>query len=377
MDALLVILFMAAIGAIIGGFTNSLAIKMLFRPYKAIYLFGKKLPFTPGLIPKRRDELANQLGKMVVEHLLTPESIKNKLLDPSFKKALEQWANDELEKFLETNDSINQWVSKFGLQHIDEKTEDKLIQYVEAKYAKWLEELEHHKLGSILPVELQERISSNIPAFAAYITKKGEAYFDSPEGKQRLGIMIDDFFASRRMLGNMVQMFLGQQSLVDKLQPEILKFINSPGTTELLTALLTKEWDKIKDWSVGELEEKIGRELIVNTIKSSITKVIPIKEYTNKPINELLAPFKESMIGSVPKLIDWSLKAVAGRINDMMKVLHVEEIVKQQVESFSVERLEEMVLSISRREFKMITFLGAFLGGFIGIIQGIMVLIIK
>jgi len=45
--------------------------------------------------------------------------------------------------------------------------------------------------------------------------------------------------------------------------------------------------------------------------------------------------------------------------------------VRTEVETFSVERLEEMILSISRREFKMITYLGALLGGIIGIFQAL------
>lgn len=36
------ILFMVVVGAVIGGFTNLLAIQMLFRPYKPIYIFGKQ-----------------------------------------------------------------------------------------------------------------------------------------------------------------------------------------------------------------------------------------------------------------------------------------------------------------------------------------------
>ena len=88
MGDMLTILFMAVIGAVIGGFTNLIAIKMLFRPYKAIYLFGRKLPFTPGLIPKRRDELAEQMGKLVVEHLLTADSIREKVLTAAFRSKI-------------------------------------------------------------------------------------------------------------------------------------------------------------------------------------------------------------------------------------------------------------------------------------------------
>ena len=63
LDFLWTLLFMAFIGALIGGITNHLAIKMLFRPHEAKYIGSWRVPFTPGLIPKRRDELANNLGK--------------------------------------------------------------------------------------------------------------------------------------------------------------------------------------------------------------------------------------------------------------------------------------------------------------------------
>ncbi|RSL34658.1 DUF445 family protein [Salibacterium salarium] len=77
---------MIIIGAVIGGVTNSLAIKMLFRPYRPVYVGKWRLPFTPGLIPKRRGEMAEQMGKMVVTHLLTPERIREKLDNPYFVK---------------------------------------------------------------------------------------------------------------------------------------------------------------------------------------------------------------------------------------------------------------------------------------------------
>jgi uncharacterized membrane protein YheB (UPF0754 family) len=61
----------------------------------------------------------------------------------------------------------------------------------------------------------------------------------------------------------------------------------------------------------------------------------------------------------------------------MLGQLHLQEIVREQVQSFSVSRLEEMVLGISRREFTMITYLGALLGGLIGALQGIIVMLIN
>ena len=53
----LVILFMVVVGAVIGGVTNVIAIRMLFHPFKPYYIFKMRIPFTPGLIPKRREKL--------------------------------------------------------------------------------------------------------------------------------------------------------------------------------------------------------------------------------------------------------------------------------------------------------------------------------
>ena len=36
------------IGAVIGYFTNLIAVKMLFYPRKPVYIFGHQLPLTPG-----------------------------------------------------------------------------------------------------------------------------------------------------------------------------------------------------------------------------------------------------------------------------------------------------------------------------------------
>lgn len=88
MDWIWMIIFMMIIGAVIGGFTNFLAIKMLFRPYRTLYIGKWQLPFTPGLIPKRKNELAAQIGKLVVGHLVTPESIKRNYQKKSLRKKL-------------------------------------------------------------------------------------------------------------------------------------------------------------------------------------------------------------------------------------------------------------------------------------------------
>ena len=61
---------MIILGAIIGGVTNMIAIKMLFHPFKPYYIFRFRIPFTPGLIPKRREEIARKIDKLLRNILL-------------------------------------------------------------------------------------------------------------------------------------------------------------------------------------------------------------------------------------------------------------------------------------------------------------------
>ena len=63
-------------GSIIGYFTNDIAIKMLFRPYKAIYVGKRKLPFTPGLIPSNQERLAQKVSDTIMGSLLTPGELQ-------------------------------------------------------------------------------------------------------------------------------------------------------------------------------------------------------------------------------------------------------------------------------------------------------------
>lgn len=78
------------LGAIIGYVTNALAIRMLFRPLKAIRFFGLRLPFTPGVIPKQRYVLADSIGQMVSERLITEDALERQVAAPEFQEGLQK-----------------------------------------------------------------------------------------------------------------------------------------------------------------------------------------------------------------------------------------------------------------------------------------------
>ncbi|MEQ2529629.1 DUF445 family protein [Bacillaceae bacterium CLA-AA-H227] len=378
MSIVYTILFMVIIGAVIGGFTNHLAIKMLFRPYNPVYIGKWRVPFTPGIIPKRRDELANQLGEMVVKHLLTPESIQKKFLNESFQQEMTKVVQKELEKFLTSEESLEQLMERIGYTDSQVKLKEELDAFLEKKYDQLMDKYRARPLKTVLSDEILEKIDSKIPQISGYILVKGRDYFASVEGELRIDRMVNDFVKERSgMLGNMLQMFLGNVNLTERIQKEIIKFLNSEGTKDLVTTLLRKEWDKVLDWQAEKVEEQFGKEQLVKTVKQYLHKIIRVEQVLSTPISSLTEIYKERIIENVaPTAVQMFGGWLSNRIEDLMKRLHLADVVREQVESFSVQRIEEMVLMITSRELKMITYLGALLGGLIGLFQGIVMLFV-
>ena len=87
------------IGGVIGLFTNWLAIKMLFRPLKEIRVLGIKMPFTPGILPRERERIADSVGEIVAKELLTPDALETRFQDPILKEKLSATIDQGLEHF--------------------------------------------------------------------------------------------------------------------------------------------------------------------------------------------------------------------------------------------------------------------------------------
>jgi uncharacterized membrane protein YheB (UPF0754 family) len=376
MNEIFLIVVMVLVGAVIGGFTNALAIRMLFRPYHAKYIGRWKLPFTPGLIPKRREQLATQLGNMVVNHLLTEEAIAKKIQDPSFKKQVVQWAQMEASTFLYNGNTLREYLHKLNIpsEQLEDQIETKVIQYIKTTYERKMSTLSSQTINECINPYWQNKVDEFIPTGAKYISESLISYFNSEQGKEKLSKTIDEFLTGKGMLGSMVSMFLGNERLVDKVLPEIIKFLEDPANNELIEMIVDREWQKVKKLKISTIQQFIESDKILEQIQQFIVSELNANNLLDRPIKSVLSDEqKESIINeSIPKMMTMLLKATSKRLASGLEKLNLEQIVKEQVQSFSVARLEEMVLDISRRELKMITYLGALLGGLIGLLQGVL-----
>ncbi|MNE74680.1 hypothetical protein D3C80_1707730 [compost metagenome] len=91
-------------------------------------------------------------------------------------------------------------------------------------------------------------------------------------------------------------------------------------------------------------------------------------------ISSLIAPWKEQVEAAIPAITARVLQSIAKGIPAAVQAIQLPELVKEQVEKFPVERLEEIILNISGKEFRAITWLGVLLGGFIGLLQSLFML---
>ncbi|KIL46854.1 hypothetical protein KR50_25510 [Jeotgalibacillus campisalis] len=377
MNTFVLLMIMMVVGAAIGGFTNSLAIKMLFRPYKALFIGKWQIPFTPGLIPKRREELARQLGLMVVNHLLTAQSLKDRFLNTKQEKALTGWLQKESDRIFESEESVETWLGKFDIESPAPYVEKSMNEWIESQYEEVKERYKTQTLRETLPERWLVRLDDKVETVSNYILAKGTDYFDSDEGKERINIMIEDFFKTRGTLGSMIQMVMGNSSLADKVQPEIIKFLNHKGTHAILEQVLRKEWESVKDWQWDRAFSIVTDQDLLVRLQGLVKERINLAEWLKRPLGQAVAPLQEGTVNRlIPRGVEIARDLLSQKLEQLLSKMNLQEIVREQVDSFEVSRLEELVLGISRREFKMITYLGALLGGIIGLFQGVLVLLI-
>ncbi len=124
------------VGALIGYSTNWIAIKMLFRPHRPIFVFNYQLPFTPGLIPKEQKRLAKAIGATIAENLINPETLKATLLSAETKGKLDNAINDFFGKLCRTDETLQAMI----LQYVEEEELDDTRKTVEKALAAMIHE---------------------------------------------------------------------------------------------------------------------------------------------------------------------------------------------------------------------------------------------
>jgi len=110
------------IAAVIGWFTNFLAVKMLFHPKEKKRILSFEIQ---GIFPKRKKVLARKLGTLVANELISFDEIKNKLIKEENLDDVMELMDERITDFLE--DSLQE-SSPFLAAFMSEKKKTQLKQ---------------------------------------------------------------------------------------------------------------------------------------------------------------------------------------------------------------------------------------------------------
>ncbi len=92
-----ILFLIPVISAFIGWFTNWIAIKMLFHPKEPKKILGITIQ---GIFPKRQQQFAEKLGKLVSQELLSFADIQQKLVHPDNIQKLMPVVEEHIDQFL-------------------------------------------------------------------------------------------------------------------------------------------------------------------------------------------------------------------------------------------------------------------------------------
>ena len=116
------------------------------------------------------------------------------------------------------------------------------------------------------------------------------------------------------------------------------------------------------------VNEFVNSDVLNDELKKFIRK--SINEMTNRPINIILKDADESTFTNSICLLKTVFNTFAEKeLPRVIELFNISGIVERQINSFEVEYTEELILEIANKELKAITWLGALLGGIMGILS--------
>ncbi|MGV3043291.1 DUF445 domain-containing protein [Staphylococcus rostri] len=376
MQALLVILFMMVIGAVIGGVTNMIAVKMLFHPFKPYYIFGRRVPFTPGLIPKRRGEIATKIGQVVEDHLLTESLIREKLNAPEMQQTIRQTVANQVDRLRQDDMTIQRLAEYFDVDVVN-TSEQWIDQFVTNKLQTKYETHRKNTLEEIIPSDIIGVVDDKVAELDSVLLEKARNYLQSDKGYQDISEMLDTFFIEKGGIVSMLQMFMTTEAMAERIQKELIRLTHHHRAQSILATQIQAEYAKFKNM---QLETLVSDEQFVQLrgqVKDYVLDQLKLSQRAHQPLNRLVPKLFERMdVDGIDKITNLILNVLANRLSSIMRRVNIRGLIEEQINRFELDYIEQLIFEIANKELKLIMLLGFILGGLIGIFQGVIAIFV-
>lgn len=385
MNDLWTVIVSIIIAGFVGGITNHLAIKMLFYPRRELRFAGRRVPFTPGLIPKRKDEIGCSLGRVVADHLVTAEGLKGMLDKPEFRSRVDDKLKSYVEKWAAREETVEEMLLWLWPQDKLAAGKEALFRWLGQRTrqgAEWLWEKQgvaDCKLGGLLPGWSEERREQLIAGAVALLIGHIRAELDTVRGERMLRQMAAQFMEQAGgFLGALAGMFLDGEKLAQKVKQALLQQLESPALQQFAADLIRGKLAAFERMTLAEaVRSATGRDP-KEWVGEQAERFADWRRWSEPlfamKLSELLGPRRECLIERIPAVSGRLLGLLAANMERLVAAIQLPKLVEEEVGKFPIEQVERIILSLSGKEFRAITWLGVLLGGLIGLMQSLLMI---
>ena len=311
------------LGGVIGYITNDIAIRMLFRPHTAKYVFGIYIPFTPGIIPKEKGRIAEAVGGVISENLMNKDVLEKYLLSEDMIGKV----RSAVEDFIAIQQRNSETVVQFLGHYLSKEEIDTIAQNINHSITKQT----YEKLADSTVGEKVAHIAIDHVAQKLTIDGAQELLSSIGGALGGLGGMAAGLFG-----GNIVANFLG---------------------------MLREPAEHILAKNINTMLRDNGEEIVSNMICGEVDN------FLNKPVSKLLEGHEEQMAQAVNTIESIYRSIITEHLPKILDSIDISKIVRERINEMDVNETEKLIFQVMDKELKAIVWLGALLGLVMGSIN--------
>lgn len=311
------------LGGVIGYITNDIAIRMLFRPHTAKYVFGIHIPFTPGIIPKEKKRIAEAIGGVISENLMNKEVLEKYLLSEDMVEKI----RGAVEEFIAAQQKNEETVSQFLEHYLSKEEIDSISQSINQSITKQTsEKLADPSLGNKVAHIAIDQVAQKLTIDGAQELLAGLGGVLGGIGGMAAGLFG----------GNIVAKFLG---------------------------MLREPAEQFLADNINTMLRNNGEEIVSNMIGGEVD------HFLSKPVCKLLEGHDEQLSQCVNTIESIYRKMISEHFPKILASIDIRKIVRERINEMDVNETEKLIFKVMNKELKAIVWLGALLGLLMGSIN--------
>jgi uncharacterized membrane protein YheB (UPF0754 family) len=393
-------------GALIGYFTNDIAIKMLFRPYKPVYFGKRQLPFTPGLIPRNQERLAKRIADTIMGSLLTPgelQTLAGRLLKTErvqdailwlLKLALEQIQLDKEQKTAKIlagilRDLLSQSLPR--LLKVLARREDFLEAQINQIFDQvlmdfQLSEQQARKLSDwLLQVVLPPDVLRQ--ALVDFLTDRNIQIIDEGFREKSSGTywVVANLFGLRNTLTRLRTYCLDEREAANarlselflslSMRERLRQWLQNVSLQNLPVSTVRQLRKTTRDTVRSYVQER-GAELLKGLGQSidweNIAVIILNRLRSSAAVTTSLGVISQELALILERYLEKDLENIVAQA---IPILSIDQVIVERIRATSAEELEMTIQGIVKNELQAIVNLGGILGFLVGLLQTVLLLL--